>query len=104
MMAGLIALRPGVDWTATGGLFDWALEYLIARLSDREAADRLQEVVDNNLGSVWFNEFPAQTQHEIAELLRGGLVAAAEQELPDGEHKPAALRHLRDLVDLTQEA
>ena len=100
-MACLIVLKPGTDWTATGGLFDWTLVFLIARLSDQEAVERLQEIVDNNLGSLWIKEFPAQTQREFVSHLRDGLVAAAQRELPESDHKATALQHLRDLVDLT---
>ncbi len=39
-MASLIVLKPGVDWTTAGGLFDWTLEFLISRLSDRQAPDQ----------------------------------------------------------------
>ena len=81
-MAGLIVLKPGVDWTATGGLFDWTLEFLIPRLSDEEAVERLQEIVDNNLGSLWISEFSSATQQEILTHLRNGLTSAAERELP----------------------
>ena len=100
-MAGLIVFRPGVDWTATGGLFDWTLEYLIPRLSDKEAVERLHEIVDNNLGSLWISDFSPQAQQEIVSNLRAGLIAAAEQDLPDSDRKADTIRHLRELVDLT---
>jgi hypothetical protein len=103
-MAGLIALRPGVDWTASGGLFDWTLEFLIARLRDEEAVDWLRQVVENNLGSVWIGEFDLATQDEIVTHLRSELLAAAERELPEGSHKPEALRSLQSLVDLTYQS
>lgn len=102
-MAGLILLKPGVDWTATGGLFDWTLEYLIPRLSDAEAVGRLHEIVDNNLGSMWLEDFSPQAQQEIVSQLRRGLVSAAEQALPESEAKSEAIRHLQHLVDLTYE-
>jgi hypothetical protein len=102
-MACLIVLKPGTDWTATGGLFDWTLEFLMARLSDTEAVERIREIVDNNLGSLWVSEFPAQAQRELVSHLRDGLVAAAQRKLPESDHKATALQHLRDLVDLTNQ-
>lgn len=102
-MAGLLVLKPGVDWTATGGLFDWTLGFLIQRLSDNDAVGRLREIVDNNLGSLWVSEFAPETQQEIVAALRSGLVAAAERELPESDYKAAAIRHLRELVDLTSQ-
>ncbi|MEH0932455.1 DUF4926 domain-containing protein [Micromonospora sp. CPCC 205558] len=76
-MAGLIVLKPGVDWIATGGLFDWTLEFLISRLSDRQTTNRLQEIVDNNLGSLWIDDLPAAVRQEIVSHWRNGLVTAA---------------------------
>ncbi|MEH1163922.1 hypothetical protein V6V47_00890 [Micromonospora sp. CPCC 205539] len=104
MMAGLIVLKPGVDWTATGGLFDWTLEFLIARLSDRQAATHLQEIVDNNLGSLWIDELPPAARQEIVGHWRDGLVAAGERQLPETAHKVDVVRHLQELVDATYSA
>ncbi|RLP89325.1 hypothetical protein EAD89_15325 [Micromonospora sp. BL4] len=103
-MAGLIVLKPGVDWTATGGLFDWTLEFLIARISDRQAAAHLQEIVDNNLGSLWIDDLPAAAKQEVVNHWREGLVAAGERQLPDTEHKTDVIRHLQELVEATYTA
>lgn len=100
-MASLILVKPGLDWVASGGLFDFTLEFLIPRLSDEKAAESLRTVVDNNLGSVWLTEFPAATQSEIFALLQTGLIAEAQRALPDGPAKAAALDLLQELVDLT---
>jgi hypothetical protein len=98
-MASLILVRPGVDWVASGGLFDFTLEFLIPRLTDREAAESLQTVVDNNLGSVWLTDFPAATQDEIFGLLRTGLIAEAQRDLPESPAKAEAIDLLQQLVD-----
>jgi hypothetical protein len=99
-MASLIVFEPGADWPATGGLFDWTLEFLMHRLSDKNAVEQLREIVDNNLGSLWVSDFPPQTQREIVEALRRDLIAAGERELPDGDGKAETLHHLQELVDL----
>lgn len=99
-MAALIMVRPGADWQASGGLFDWTLEYLIARLPGGKTADELQTIVDNNLGSLWIPDLPATAQHQIYGLLQHGLVEAAERELPDGPAKASAIDHLRTLAGL----
>lgn len=101
MMAGLIVVKPGVDWTATGGLFDWTLEFLISRLSDRRVANQLQEIVDNNLGSFWVADLPTAAQREVVGLWRDGLVSAGEGQLPETEHKADVIRLLQKLVDAT---
>lgn len=100
-MASLILVKPGLDWAASGGLFDFTLEFLIPRISDEKAAESLRTVVDNNLGSVWLTDFPPATQQEIHMLLRTGLIVEAERALPESPAKAAALDHLRELVDLT---
>jgi hypothetical protein len=38
----------------------------------------MQTVMDNKLGSVWFTEFPEETQEQIFGLLRDGLVDAGD--------------------------
>ncbi|MFD6260469.1 hypothetical protein ACGF5H_21270 [Micromonospora chalcea] len=100
-MAGLIVLRPGIDWTATGGLFDWTLEFLVSRLSDRRAAEHLQEIIDNNLGSFWLEDLSPEAQREVVDHLRAGLVTAGERHLPEADHKPDVVAHLRELVAAT---
>jgi hypothetical protein len=101
-MAGLIVLRPDVDWSASGGLFDWTLEFLIPRLSDDEAAARLQEIVDNNLGSLWISDFPAPVQRRILRELEDNLLAAAREDLPDTVAKQDVLAHLQELESLSR--
>ncbi|WLS44494.1 hypothetical protein Q3V37_24370 [Micromonospora profundi] len=103
-MAGIIVLRPGVDWTATGGLFDWTLEFVIPRITDREAAERLQEIVDNNLRSLWIEDLSARAQQEIVDHWRDGLIAAGQQQLPDTDQKATVLRRLQELVEATYTA
>jgi hypothetical protein len=100
MMAALIMVREGRDWQSSGALFDWTLEYLIPRVSDEKTAGWLRTVVDENLGSLWIPDLPAEAQTEIYELLRTGLLAAAERDLPDTPALPAALEQLRELVAL----
>jgi hypothetical protein len=100
-MAALIQVKPNVDWTSSGGLFDWTLEFLISRLADRDVAGWMQTVVDNNLGSIWVTEFPAATRDEIFRLLRTELIQTAQRELPDSSAKADALSQLQVLVDLT---
>ena len=100
-MAALIMVRPGRDWQATGGLFEWTLEYLIPRLDDRKTVDWLRLVVAENLGSLWIPDLPDAGREQIYALLRSDLVAAAYRELPEGPAKSDALTQLRELVALT---
>ncbi|MCY1137543.1 hypothetical protein OWR29_05985 [Actinoplanes sp. Pm04-4] len=100
-MAALIMVRQGRDWQATGGLFEWTLEYLIPRLDDRKTADWLRMVVAENLGSLWLPDLPDAGRAQIFALLRSDLVAAARRELPEGPAKSDAIAQLGELVALT---
>ncbi|GAA4591115.1 hypothetical protein BJY16_000166 [Actinoplanes octamycinicus] len=99
-MAGLLVLGPGADWVVSGGLFDWVLEFLRARISAPEAKAHLREIVDNNLGSFWLAELSPAARDEAMELLRHELVEAGRQELPDGDGKADVIRRLQELADL----
>lgn len=101
-MAGLIVLTPDVDWAASGGLFDWTLEFLMPRLSDATVVERLHEIVENNLGSLWISEFPDGVQRQILREFVDNLVPAATVGLPDTAAKPDVLRHLAELGDLSR--
>ena len=101
-MAGLLVLKPGTDWTASGGLFDWTLEFLIERLSAPDAVAHLREIVDNNLGSFWLAELPPEARGQAVAQLRDHLVEAAISELPDSDQKAAVLKHLRELADMAR--
>ena len=99
-MATLISLGPELDWQASGGLFDWTLEFLIDRLEDDEAIDRLREIVDNNLGSLWLSDLPPRAVPDALRLLADELIPAGERALPDGDHKTYAIEQLRTLAAL----
>jgi hypothetical protein len=70
-MAALILLDDGVAQQASGALFDWTLEFLTERITDPLAVDRLRQIVDNNLGSLWFTELaPAVRSAALEHLVR----------------------------------
>ena len=102
-MAGLLVLKPGADWSATGGLFDWTLGFLMQRVTAPDAVDRLREVVDNNLGSLWLADLPAEARAQAVTQLRDNLVETGRRELPDGEQKDEVLKHLQELADLARD-
>jgi hypothetical protein len=99
-MAGLLVLKPGTDWSVSGGVFDWTLEFLMDRLSAPEAVDRLREIVDNNLGTFWLADLPADARRQAIAQLRDHLVEAGNRELPESPHKPDVIRRLQELADL----
>lgn len=102
-MAGLIRISDDLDWSASGALFDWTLEFLIDRLEDEDVKLRLQEVVDNNLGSLWLSDFDEPTRRSIVDLLRKDLIPAAQRDLPAGDRKHQAVEQLRELAALAEQ-
>src|SRR5262245_62129606 len=101
-MAALISLGPDLDWQASGGLFDWTLEFLIERLNNAEATDRLREIVDNNLGSLWLSDLPPQVGQVALHLLADQLVPLGERTMPDNDYKDQAISQLRGLATLAE--
>jgi hypothetical protein len=99
-VAALILLEEGIDRQTSGGMFDWILEFLIDRIADQEAADRLRQILDNNLGSLWLTEFTPAVRTAALEHLARGLVPAAEQRLPLSDRRDEALAALRTLAGL----
>lgn len=102
-MGALLVLKPGVNWRASGGLFDWTLEFLMCKVDDLAAVDHLREIVDNNLGTFWLTDLSPPARQQVVTQLRSHLVDAGRRDLPPGEHKAAALRHLEELAALTHE-
>jgi hypothetical protein len=100
-MAALIMVRDGSSWQASGGLFEWTLDYLIPRVGDEKTAEWLRTVVDDNLGQLWLPDLPPEAQDEIRGLLVDpDLLTTAELDLPDGPAKPHALSLLQELIAL----
>jgi hypothetical protein len=99
----LIRVGDDLDWPVSGALFDWNLEFLAERLDDENARQRLQEIVDYNLGSLWLSEFDKAARRAIVELLRKDLIITAVRDLPTGDHKDAGLEQLRELATLAQQ-
>ena len=103
-MAGLLVVEPGRDWAASGGLFEWTLDFLMRRLTVPEAVEHLRDIAEHNLGSLWLSELSAEARAQALAQLRDHLVEAGERELPDGPRKAAVIDQLRQLADLADHA
>ena len=99
-MSGFMIVDKGVNWSASGGVFDWTLEFLGSKVSDAETVEYLADVKDN-VQMLALPDFPPPVRNELVAIIRNDLVAAAERDLPEGEAKPFALAALQELVDLT---
>ena len=101
LMSGFMIVKKGVNWSTTGGLFDWTMEFLESRLSDVKTARYLRGLVEDNVQMLALPDLPSQTRQEIVTVIQNELVAAGEREIPNGDGKPFALNALRELVALT---
>ena len=77
-MADTLFLSDEYGWTASFGLYNWVLEFLLERVSDPATRQELQTVHDTELGAVDVRQLPDGGRAEIMRALREDLVAAAE--------------------------
>jgi hypothetical protein len=77
-MADSIFLSDEYGWTASFGLFEWVLKFLLEHVSDPATRQELQTVHDLHLGAVDVRELPDAGRVEIMRALREDLAAAAE--------------------------
>jgi len=99
MMAGVIAVSPGVRWSAAGWLFDWTVGFLADRVADPEVAAGLREIVSENLGWLSLDDFGPEAERKLRILLQHELVSTANEQLPDQlPNRSEVLDLLGDLV------
>jgi hypothetical protein len=99
-MAGTIAMSADRRWSAAGWLFDWAVEFLAANVTDPQVKQQLREIVTENLGWLGLDDFGAEAEREMRELLRTKVVDVAEQTFdPAMSGRASAVDVLRRLAD-----
>jgi hypothetical protein len=77
-MAKTIILSDEYSWTASFGLFEWVLEFLLNTVSDSTTKKELQERLDHNLPGLDVLRMPEVRRREVLRALREHLVLAAE--------------------------
>lgn len=102
-MAGTIAVAPQVRWSAAGWLFDLVVDILKERVDDPDTRADLDEIVEQGLGWVSVDDYPAPVAAALRQTLRDEVVAAADARLPESlANRDEALRLVRDLADLAR--
>jgi hypothetical protein len=106
-MAGLIIIsdRDDISWSAPSWLFDWVVGRLARDLPDEDAARRLDEIVDQNLGIVVVDDFEEDLRQRLLGSIRNQLVPWAESELflRPGLNREGALNQIRDLAGMVRQ-
>ena len=100
-MAGTIELGDSSRWDVPSWAFNFVLDYLVRRLDGEPIAQELREVDEENVGFLNIGEFGPTVRIQVLSLLRDGLVADAEQRVPeDLPGRAGGIDRLKELADL----
>ncbi len=64
-MAGTIEIAGGAEWSAATWLYEWALKITSKQVGDPALKQRLQDVIDSNVGWVNLGDFSLSERAEI---------------------------------------
>jgi hypothetical protein len=104
-MSGTIEISPQTRWSAAGWLFDWTVGYLASHVADPEVAAGLREIASDNLGWLGLDDYGPAARADLASIITGQLVPAADSTLPQTiANRPAVIDLLRALADQTASA
>jgi len=96
-MAGMIEITGGTEWSAATWLYEWALKIASEQVGDPALKQRLQDVIDSNVGWVDLGDFSLSERAEIAEALHSALVPESDRRLP------ATVPNRSQVLDLLRE-
>ncbi|MEV6041829.1 hypothetical protein AB0L65_62760 [Nonomuraea sp. NPDC052116] len=88
-MANDIFVSDEYAWTASFGVFEWVVEFLLEAIEDAATEEHLSLVLSAGLGSVDLRGLPDAGRAQILRALRGPLVQAAESSLALTQPEPA---------------
>lgn len=104
-MAGTIEIAGGAEWSAATWLYEWALKITSKQVGDPALKQRLQDVIDSNVGWVNLGDFSPSERAEIAEALHTALVPESDRRLPATvPNRSQVLDLLRELARLAYTA
>jgi hypothetical protein len=100
-MAGMISLGANERWLVSGWLFYWVVGFLAVNVEQQKLAADIDHVRAGESGLLELGVFGPEADHEMRELLRNRLVAAAEERFPPAmQGRATALELLHELADL----
>ena len=104
-MAGTIEVAGGAEWSAATWLYEWALKIASEQIGNPALKQRLQDVIDSNVGWVNLGDFSPSERAEIAEALHTALVPESDRRLPATvPNRSQVLDLLRELARLAYTA
>ncbi len=81
-MAGTIKITKGAECSAATWLYEWALKIASEQVRDLALKQKLQDVIDSNVGWVDLGGFSLTERAEMAEALHSALVPESDRRLP----------------------
>jgi len=100
-VAGTIEVAGGAKWSAATWLYEWALKIASERVGNPVLKQKLQDVIDSNVGWVNLGDFSPSERAEIAEALHTALVPESDRRLPATvPNRSQVLNLLRELARL----
>jgi hypothetical protein len=102
-VAGTVFVGAEERWTAASWLFDWVVSTVAELVEDPAVAQRLTEIVSENLGALDLSSFDQPQQMKIRLTMGQHLLDRAEQGFPqDLAARSDVLAHLAARVELTR--
>ena len=81
-MAGSIIITENNHWSMGSSIYHWVAEFLIANINDKEIAQKIQFIEDNNLQCIDFADFTPEQQRKLTETLTTKLIPYAKRRIP----------------------
>lgn len=101
-MAGAVNFGSDAGWSGATWLFNVVLRDIAGRTTEDTLRARVEEIMRENLGWLDLTELDDAELSEVCSILGGGFLGRIEMAsrhwLPEID-KPAAIEHLRTLVD-----
>lgn len=97
-MAGSIFKDNKIVWSAASWLFGDLVRFTAEAVADQEVKSRLNEIEENNLGSLALDNFSPEQQRIICDaMLRAAIPRLETLDFHDPSFKPDALKQLHEL-------
>lgn len=99
-MSGTVVFGDGEKWSASSGVFNWVVGFLIDRVEDGLTRDELSLIDEQNFCWLDLAQLNADGREAVLRALGSALVPYSEERLPDTSHRDATLNALRELAEL----
>jgi hypothetical protein len=99
-MSGTVVFDDDENWSASSGIFNWVVAFLIDRVEVGPTRDELSLIDEQNFRWLDLTRLPEGGRASVVRALSSALVPHAEENLPHTSHRDATLNVIRELADL----